>query len=50
MVGHTGDLNAAVIALETVDKCVGGLLDVIKELNGIAVVTADHGNSDDKKR
>ncbi len=47
MVGHTGDLNAAVIALETVDKCVGELLDVIKELNGIAVVTADHGNSDE---
>lgn len=47
MVGHTGDLDAAVIALETVDKYVGELLDVIKELNGIAVVTADHGNSDE---
>ena len=47
MVGHTGDLNAAVIAIESVDKCVGELLDIIKELNGIAVVTADHGNSDE---
>ena len=47
MVGHTGNLEAAVIAIETVDKCVGELLDVIKELNGIAVVTADHGNSDE---
>ena len=46
MVGHTGNLKAAVIAVETVDQCVGELLDVIKELDGIAVVTADHGNSD----
>ena len=47
MVGHTGNFNAAVTAIETVDKCVGELLDVIKELKGIAVVTADHGNSDE---
>lgn len=47
MVGHTGNFDAAVIAVETVDKCVGELLDVIKELNGIAVITADHGNSDE---
>jgi len=47
MVGHTGNLNAAIVAIETVDKCVSELLDVIKELDGIAVVTADHGNSDE---
>ncbi len=47
MVGHTGDLNAAIIAIETVDKCVSELLNVIKELKGIAVITADHGNSDE---
>jgi len=46
MVGHTGNLEAAIIAMETVDQCVGELLEAIKELEGIAVVTADHGNSD----
>ena len=47
MVGHTGIMKAAIIAVETVDQCVGELLSVIKELKGIAVVTADHGNSDE---
>ena len=47
MVGHTGIIKAAIIAVETVDQCVGELLNVIKELKGIAVVTADHGNSDE---
>jgi 2,3-bisphosphoglycerate-independent phosphoglycerate mutase len=46
MVGHTGVLEAAVTAVETVDQCVGELLQVIKDLGGIAVVTADHGNAD----
>jgi 2,3-bisphosphoglycerate-independent phosphoglycerate mutase len=46
MVGHTGNLEAAIIAMETVDQCVGELLEAINELEGIAVVTADHGNSD----
>ncbi len=47
MVGHTGVMEAAIIAMETVDRCVGELLEVIEALNGIAVVTADHGNSDE---
>ena len=47
MVGHTGMMDAAVIAVETTDQCVGELLDVIKETGGIAVVTADHGNADE---
>jgi 2,3-bisphosphoglycerate-independent phosphoglycerate mutase len=47
MVGHTGITEAAVSAVETVDKCVGELLRVIEELDGIAVVTSDHGNSDE---
>jgi len=47
MVGHTGQMNAAIIAVETVDKCVGELLAVIKELEGIAMITADHGNADE---
>jgi 2,3-bisphosphoglycerate-independent phosphoglycerate mutase len=44
MVGHTGVLEAAVKAAETVDACVGKILDKIKAMGGAAVVTADHGN------
>ncbi len=47
MVGHTGVMEAAIVAVETVDQCVGELLEVIKELGGIAVITADHGNADE---
>ncbi len=47
MVGHTGDFDAAVIAVETTDKCVGKLLGIIDELQGIALITADHGNADE---
>ncbi|MFH1877997.1 MAG: 2,3-bisphosphoglycerate-independent phosphoglycerate mutase [Candidatus Omnitrophota bacterium] len=47
MVGHTAVEEAIIIALETVDGCVQRLLDVIKELGGIAIITADHGNSDE---
>ena len=46
MVGHTGVMEAAVEAAETVDRCVGDLLRVVRELDGVAVVTADHGNLD----
>ncbi|MEN6576510.1 MAG: 2,3-bisphosphoglycerate-independent phosphoglycerate mutase [Phycisphaerales bacterium] len=44
MVGHTGDLNAAIKAAETVDQCVGKILDKVKSMGGAAIVTADHGN------
>jgi 2,3-bisphosphoglycerate-independent phosphoglycerate mutase len=47
MVGHTGNFQATVTAVETVDECVGDLLEVIGQLEGIAVVTADHGNADE---
>ena len=47
MVGHTGNFDAAVIAVESVDECVGKLLKVIDEVNGAAIITADHGNSDE---
>ncbi|MFN2128021.1 MAG: 2,3-bisphosphoglycerate-independent phosphoglycerate mutase, partial [Anaerolineales bacterium] len=47
MVGHTGVMEAAIIAVETVDQCVGDLLKIIDEQGGIAVITADHGNSDE---
>lgn len=47
MVGHTGNFDAAVFSVELVDKCVGDLLQVIEELDGIAIITADHGNADE---
>ncbi|HNW59272.1 MAG TPA: 2,3-bisphosphoglycerate-independent phosphoglycerate mutase [bacterium] len=47
MVGHTGVMEAAIMAVETVDGCVGQLIEVVKALKGIAVITADHGNADE---
>jgi 2,3-bisphosphoglycerate-independent phosphoglycerate mutase len=47
MVGHTGIPQAVEIAVETVDLCIGRLVNAIKAANGILIVTADHGNSDD---
>jgi 2,3-bisphosphoglycerate-independent phosphoglycerate mutase len=44
MVGHTGDLSAAIRAAEAVDECVGKVLDKVKSMGGAAIVTADHGN------
>lgn len=44
MVGHTGDLKAAVRAVETVDKCVGRIVDAVLASGGGLIVTADHGN------
>jgi 2,3-bisphosphoglycerate-independent phosphoglycerate mutase len=44
MVGHTGMLDAAVKAAETVDACVGKILEKIKAMGGAAIITADHGN------
>lgn len=46
MVGHTGDLQAAIESMEVVDECVAKLLKVIEELGGVLVYTADHGNAD----
>jgi len=44
MVGHTGILDAAIQACETVDRCVQKVVEAIWETNGIAFITADHGN------
>lgn len=46
MVGHTGVFEAAVKAVEAVDTCVGKVIDAVKEMNGVALITADHGNAD----
>jgi len=44
MVGHTGVLSAAIKAAEAVDECVGRVLDKVKSLGGVAIISADHGN------
>ena len=46
MVGHTGVLPAAIKAVETVDECVGRVVDATMEMGGIAMITADHGNAE----
>jgi len=46
MVGHTGNLEAAIKAIETVDTCVGRVIEALEEVNGVALITADHGNSE----
>ena len=47
MVGHTGSFDATVVAVETVDLALARLLKAVDELQGILVVTADHGNADE---
>jgi 2,3-bisphosphoglycerate-independent phosphoglycerate mutase len=47
MVGHTGNFEAVVIAVETLDLCLARLLPVIDALGGMAIITADHGNADE---
>ena len=46
MVGHTGVIEAAVRAIETVDGCLGDVVAAVHEAGGVCVVTADHGNAD----
>ena len=50
MVGHTGVLEAAVKAVETVDTCVGKVVEATLKMGGIAMITADHGNAEDMKQ
>ena len=46
MVGHTGNLEAAVKAIETIDGCVGRVVEAIKNNEGVLLITADHGNAE----
>jgi 2,3-bisphosphoglycerate-independent phosphoglycerate mutase len=46
MVGHTGKMEATVEALETVDRCLGRLLEAVIRAGGSAIITADHGNAE----
>jgi 2,3-bisphosphoglycerate-independent phosphoglycerate mutase len=46
MVGHTGSIPAAVRAVETVDACTGRIVEALKRTDGVAIITADHGNAE----
>jgi 2,3-bisphosphoglycerate-independent phosphoglycerate mutase len=47
MVGHTGKIDKAVIAVETVDDCVGKVVNAVLKSGGTAIITADHGNAEE---
>jgi 2,3-bisphosphoglycerate-independent phosphoglycerate mutase len=46
MVGHTGKLEAAIQAVQTVDQCVGRIVDAVRAKSGAVLITADHGNAE----
>ena len=46
MVGHSGIMAAAITAVETVDRCIGRLVERFTELGGVVLITADHGNAE----
>ncbi|MFH0852942.1 MAG: 2,3-bisphosphoglycerate-independent phosphoglycerate mutase [bacterium] len=47
MVGHTGNFKATVEAVEVIDECLGKIYEIIKEIGGVLLITADHGNAED---
>lgn len=47
MVGHTGVYQAAIVAVETVDLCLGRIIKAVQDAQGVLLVTADHGNADE---
>jgi len=47
MVGHSGMLEPTIKAIETVDECLGKVIDAILAKDGVAIITADHGNADE---
>ena len=46
MVGHTGNMNATIKAIETVDRCIGQIVNATGEMGGSILITADHGNAE----
>ena len=46
MVGHTGSLDAAITAVETIDNCIGRVVEAVNNQRGVLIITADHGNSE----
>lgn len=47
MVGHSGIIPAAIKACETVDACVGKIVEAVKKIGGVILLTADHGNAEE---
>ncbi|HKY23146.1 MAG TPA: 2,3-bisphosphoglycerate-independent phosphoglycerate mutase [Vicinamibacterales bacterium] len=47
MVGHTGNIDAAVKAVETIDHCLGRIVRAVREAEGTLIVTSDHGNAEE---
>ncbi len=48
MIGHTGDFKATVKAIEIIDDKIGQIMKTVLKVNGILIITADHGNADEK--
>jgi 2,3-bisphosphoglycerate-independent phosphoglycerate mutase len=46
MVGHTGSIPAVIEAIQTTDTCLGEVVEAVTEAGGVALITADHGNSE----
>ena len=46
MVGHTGNMEAAIAAIKTVDQCLGQVVKAVQKAGGVAIVTSDHGNAE----
>jgi 2,3-bisphosphoglycerate-independent phosphoglycerate mutase len=46
MVGHTGRLDAAIAAVQTLDTCLGRITSAVRQADGVLIVTADHGNAE----
>ena len=46
MVGHTGSLEATIVAVETLDRALGRIMPAVQRAGGVAIVTADHGNAE----
>jgi 2,3-bisphosphoglycerate-independent phosphoglycerate mutase len=46
MVGHSGNLEATITAIETIDECLGRIMTALRGANGTVIVTADHGNAE----
>lgn len=46
MVGHTGNFDATVKAIETIDACLGKIINALQKVGGEAIITADHGNAE----
>lgn len=46
MVGHSGDMNAAIRAIEALDICIGRVVEAMQSIGGEVIITADHGNAE----